>query len=57
MDTVYIGRLTAVVQGVENVFETDLFQPLLSKLNELAPTLDDRVARIFADHLRGVAFS
>ena len=49
-------RLTAVVQGVENVFETDLFQPLLSKLNELAPTLDDRVARIFADHLRGVVF-
>ncbi|MEK7568182.1 MAG: alanine--tRNA ligase-related protein [Patescibacteria group bacterium] len=49
-------RLTAVVQGVENVFETDLFQPLLSKLNELAPTLDDRVSRIFADHLRGVVF-
>ncbi|MBI5079673.1 alanine--tRNA ligase [Candidatus Wolfebacteria bacterium] len=49
-------RLTAVVQGVENIFETDLFQPLLSKLNELAPTLDDRVARIFADHLRGIVF-
>lgn len=49
-------RLTAVLQGVENIFETDLFQPLLSEVNNLAPSLDNRTARIFVDHIRAVIF-
>ncbi len=51
-----LERLSAVLQGVENVFETDLLRPLLDKINELAPGLDDRTARIFADHMRASAF-
>ena len=49
-------RLVAVLNGVDNVFETDIFQPLISKINELAPNLDDRAARIMTDHLRASVF-
>lgn len=51
-----LERMAAVCQGVENVFETDIFQPLVSKINELAPDLDKKVSRIFADHLRASVF-
>ncbi len=51
-----LERLTAVMGGVGSVFETDVFGDLLAKINELAPTLDDRAARVFADHLRAAAF-
>ncbi len=51
-----LERLAAVMGGVKSVFETDIFGNLLAKINELAPTLDDRAARIFADHLRAAAF-
>lgn len=49
-------RLIAVLQGVDNVFETDIFRDLVSKINELAPNLDDRTVRIIADHLRASIF-
>lgn len=49
-------RLVATLQGTENIFETDLLQPLVSKIEELAPKLDERTKRIFTDHIRGIAF-
>ena len=49
-------RLTAMMQGVEDVFQTDLFQPLIAKINETAPQLKDREVRVLADHLRASAF-
>jgi len=51
-----LERLAAVSQGVKNVFETDIFQPLVSKINELAPDLDKKVIRILSDHLRASIF-
>lgn len=51
-----LERLTAVMQGTKNVFETDIFQPLITKIRELAPALDNRLERIFCDHLRAIAF-
>jgi len=51
-----LERLTAVLQGVEEVFETDLLHPLVSKVYEIAPGLDERVIRILADHLRASVF-
>ena len=51
-----LERLTAVLQGVGDVFETDLLHPLVSKIYELTPGLDSRVARILADHLRASVF-
>lgn len=51
-----LERLLAVLQGADEVFETDLLRPLILKIYELAPALDKKVARILADHLRGSVF-
>ncbi len=48
-----LERLAKVVQRVATVFETDLFAPLMTVLPE---TLDIRIKRIIADHLRATAF-
>ena len=49
-------RLSVMVEGVDNVFESEIFRPIMAKINELAPTVDDRVRRIFADHMRASIF-
>jgi alanyl-tRNA synthetase len=51
-----LERLLTILNGARNVFETDLFLPIFSKLKELAPNLDESVLKIFADHLRASAF-
>ncbi|MBI2674384.1 MAG: alanine--tRNA ligase [Candidatus Yanofskybacteria bacterium] len=48
-----LERLAMVVQGVKNIFETDLLEPII----KLAPSeLDIRAKRIIADHSRAIAF-
>lgn len=49
-------RLVAVLAGVDDVFETDVFQPLVSKIRELAANLDIPAVRVLADHLRASTF-
>lgn len=49
-------RLVAMMQGVEDVFQTDIFEPIIRKINEIAPHLKDREVRVFADHLRASVF-
>ncbi len=49
-------RLLSVLEGVENVFETDIFLPIILKIDELAPKIDAKVKRILADHLRASVF-
>lgn len=49
-------RLAAVLQGVKNVFETDVLQPIVTRVQEIAPHLDTREVRIFADHIRAAVF-
>ncbi|TSD03534.1 MAG: alanyl-tRNA ligase [Parcubacteria group bacterium Athens0714_26] len=51
-----LERLATVLQGVPNVFETDLFHPLVSKIREVSDNIDERIVRILADHLRAVIF-
>src|SRR3989344_2455843 len=51
-----LERLTAVSEGQSDVFATDLFRPILEKVEELKPGLPDNVKRIFADHIRGATF-
>lgn len=51
-----LERITAMVQGVTNVFETDLFTPITSKITELATKEDVRAIRIIADHIRAATF-
>lgn len=49
-------RIITKLQGINDVFETDVFQPLISKINELAPNLNQRALRILTDHLRASVF-
>ncbi|KKT43955.1 MAG: Alanine-tRNA ligase [Candidatus Wolfebacteria bacterium GW2011_GWE2_44_13] len=49
-------RLSVMLEGVDNVFESEIFHPIMVKINEIAPTVDDTVKRVFADHLRASTF-
>lgn len=51
-----LERLMAVIHNKTNVFQTDLFLPIVKKLEEVVPNLDEKTKRIFADHLRAAAF-
>ncbi len=51
-----LERLIKVIQKVPTIFETDLFMPLMEKIDELALQKDIRRQRIVADHLRGSVF-
>jgi alanyl-tRNA synthetase len=53
-----LERITAVMQGVHNNYETDLFMPIIRKTAELAQINDftNQSLRVIADHLRATAF-
>lgn len=57
-----LDRLAMVVQSKPHVFATDLFAPIMAVTEKLAdfgdqdPAVNDRRARIVADHLRGAIF-
>jgi alanyl-tRNA synthetase len=52
-----LERLTATMQGVDDVFETDIFQPLVAKIRESTSSSEhNRIVRILADHLRASIF-
>ncbi len=48
-----LERLAMIAQGTKTIFETDLFKSIISLLPQ---GMDERIGRIFADHLRAVAF-
>ena len=47
-----LERTTVVMQGKENVFETDLFTNILDSIRKSANIKDERAERIVADHIR-----
>ncbi|OHA24467.1 MAG: hypothetical protein A3D52_01140 [Candidatus Taylorbacteria bacterium RIFCSPHIGHO2_02_FULL_44_36] len=49
-----LERLAMVLQGVDNIYDTDLFLPLMAEVKKLSG--DTRDQRITADHLRAAAF-
>lgn len=49
-----LERLVAVIQGVNNIFDTDLLKPLMDLT--IASSKDIRSTRIIADHLRASVF-
>ncbi|MCX7779012.1 MAG: alanine--tRNA ligase [Patescibacteria group bacterium] len=54
-----LERLTCVLQNKKSNFETDLFLPLIKKIEEISEIpyrLGERFYRIVADHLRAVCF-
>lgn len=57
-----LERLTSLVQGVSNDFETDLFKPLIDQVCSMAGMAygdtpqGDMAAKVISDHIRAVAF-
>lgn len=51
-----LERITTVLAGKDNVYETDLFQPILEKIRSLSKNSDLKAERIIADHLRAAVF-
>lgn len=53
-----LERLAAVIQGVHNNYDTDLFQPLIQAVAKLADIKDLTLTslRVIADHIRSCAF-
>lgn len=49
-------RLSVMLEGVDNVFESEIFRPIMKKIDELAPQVDYTVKRVFADHIRASVF-
>src|SRR3989338_571077 len=57
VDTVMgLERAAAVLQGKENIFETELFLLIIEKIRELGSKKDMRSERIIADHVRAAVF-
>ena len=51
-----LERTTAMLQGKETVFETELFKPIIDKISELSKQDLVKSKRIVADHLRASCF-
>ncbi len=54
-----LNRMALIQQGVETIFETDHFAPLMALGRELASpgdSVDERALRILADHSRAATF-
>ncbi|OGL61370.1 alanine--tRNA ligase [Candidatus Uhrbacteria bacterium RIFCSPHIGHO2_12_FULL_46_13] len=51
-----LERTAMILQGVSDIFATDLFQPIISAIKTEAVNYDVRAARIVADHIRTAVF-
>ena len=52
-----LNRMALIQQGVDSIFETDQFLPLMTLGRDLATSEpDERALRILADHTRGMTF-
>lgn len=51
-----LERMLMVLQNTSSVFETDVFLPLLKKIEDLSNRYQDHSARIVADHVRSAVF-
>jgi alanyl-tRNA synthetase len=51
-----LERITAVMQGKQTAYDTDLFETIMGKISELTDSSDERAKRIVADHIRTAVF-
>lgn len=51
-----VERTTAVLQGKGNVYDTELFVPIVKKIKSLSKSDNERSVRIIADHARAATF-
>lgn len=49
-------RVTMVLQGKTNIYETDIFAPIIGKINEFTIVDELKSKRIIADHIRASVF-
>lgn len=49
-------RVTMVLQGKNNIYDTDLFSPIIDKINEFTTADNLKAKRIIADHIRASVF-
>jgi alanyl-tRNA synthetase len=45
-------RVCMVIQGKDNIFDTDIFEKINAKIDELSATQSEKAKRIVADHIR-----
>ncbi len=50
-----LERLTMTLQGVDNIYDTDLFKPVMDEIKALSQNWNIKSARIVADHMRASA--
>ncbi|MDP3971204.1 MAG: alanine--tRNA ligase [bacterium] len=51
-----LERVTAILNGKEEVYTTDLFVPIMDKITELAVYHEDTSKEIICDHMRAATF-
>lgn len=51
-----LERALAVLQNVPSIYETDVFLPLVRKIEDFATSFNSKSARIVADHIRSSVF-
>jgi alanyl-tRNA synthetase len=51
-----LERISMIVQGKSNVYEADMFAPVMAKIKDQSKKFDERAARIVADHTRSAMF-
>ncbi|HEV3100954.1 MAG TPA: alanine--tRNA ligase [Candidatus Dormibacteraeota bacterium] len=51
-----LERISYILQGKDNVFETDLFQPIIDHIRDLSDKPSMLSERIVADHVRAACF-
>jgi len=51
-----LERTSVVMQGKNNVYETDIFESVIAEIKKLAKNYNEKSARIIADHIRAATF-
>ena len=51
-----LERMTAVMQGKQTAYDTDLFESAIEVIKNKSPSYDEKFARIIADHIRASVF-
>jgi alanyl-tRNA synthetase len=51
-----LERVAMIVQGKNNVYEADVFAPVIEAIKKNSPSYNERAARILADHTRSALF-
>jgi len=51
-----LERILTVLQNTHSIYETDVFLPLLKKIEDFSTNFSEKSARIVADHLRSSVF-